>query len=322
MPASSAFRTVEEQREFPLSSRPSAARMVAAAALPLALLPFAVVQPAAAKNAAIDFPRQGVVCDRATKMCFDSSGVSATLTREYFGRNAERELIRKLSGISRPTQFQLSDGDVCDVRRQTCWDDGWGGKNISKALSKQLFGNNGAWRNPGSSNNSNNWNNNSGGWNNNNNSGWNNNSGGGGWNNNSGNNGNWNNGNNWNNNNWQQQGQGNTACELRQGNRRLFNGSCVLNRRESSNGMAYNVELGDGRRYSFFNRQGNLVLHDATGVWPVQVSNRNGNVSFRWADLRLEAQDSRWNNQGQSGGFEDVNPTGTFLQNLFNNLFR
>jgi len=207
MPASSAFRTVEEQREFPLSSRPSAARMVAAAALPLALLPFAVVQPAAAKNAAIDFPRQGVVCDRATKMCFDSSGVSATLTREYFGRNAERELIRKLSGISRPTQFQLSDGDVCDVRRQTCWDDGWGGKNISKALSKQLFGNNGAWRNPGSSNNSNNWNNNnSGGWNNNNNnnnnSGWNNNSGGGGWNNNSGNNGNWNNGNNWNNNNW------------------------------------------------------------------------------------------------------------------------
>lgn len=311
MPAYPALRSFGDHREFPLSIRLAAGRMVAVAALPLALLPFVAVQPAAAKNASIDYPRQGVVCDRATKMCFDSTGVSVTLTREYFGRSAERELIRKLSGSNRPTQFQLSNGDVCDVRRQTCWDDGWDGKNISRALSKQLFGNNGAWRNPGSGNTSNNWNNNSG-WNN---------SGGGGWNNSSGNNGSWNNGNNWNNNNWQQ-GQGNTACELRQGNRRLFNGSCVLNRRESSNGMAYNVELGDGRRYSFFNRQGNLVLRDATGVWPVQVSNRNGNVSFRWADLRLEAQDSRWNNQGQQGGFEDVNPTGVFLQNLFNNLFR
>ncbi|PZV20274.1 MAG: hypothetical protein DCF18_14340 [Cyanobium sp.] len=311
MPAYPALRSFGDHREVPLSIRLAAGRMVAAAALPLALLPFVAVQPAAAKSASIDYPRQGVVCDRATKMCFDSTGVSVTLTREYFGRSAERELIRKLSGSNRPTQFQLSNGDVCDVRRQTCWDDGWDGKNISRALSKQLFGNNGAWRNPGSGNTSNNWNNNSG-WNN---------SGGGGWNNNSGNNGSWNNGNNWNNNNWQQ-GQGNTACELRQGNRRLFNGSCVLNRRESSNGMAYNVELGDGRRYSFFNRQGNLVLRDATGVWPVQVSNSNGNVSFRWADLRLEAQDSRWNNQGQQGGFEDVNPTGVFLQNLFNNLFR
>lgn len=258
MRAPSALRSFETHREFPLSIRPSAGLMVAAAALPLALVPFAAALPAAAKKATIDYPRSGVVCDQATKMCFDRTGVSVRLTREFFGRSAERELERKLSGSNRPTQFKLSNGDVCDVRRQTCWDDGWGGKNISKALSKQLFGNNGAWRNPGSNNNS---------WNNSNNNGWNN-----------------------NNNNWQQQGQGSTACELRQGNRRLFNGNCVL--------------------------------RDASGVWPVQVSNRNGNVSFRWSDLRLEAQDSRWNNQGQQGGFEDVNPTGLFLQNLFNTLFR
>lgn len=304
MRAPSALRSFETHREFPLSIRPSAGLMVAAAALPLALVPFAAALPAAAKKATIDYPRSGVVCDQATKMCFDRTGVSVRLTREFFGRSAERELERKLSGSNRPTQFKLSNGDVCDVRRQTCWDDGWGGKNISKALSKQLFGNNGAWRNPGSNNNS---------WNNSNNNGWNNNNSGG-----------WNDNNSWNNNNnnWQQQGQGSTACELRQGNRRLFNGNCVLNRRELSSGMAYTVELGDGRRYSFFNRQGNLVLRDASGVWPVQVSNRNGNVSFRWSDLRLEAQDSRWNNQGQQGGFEDVNPTGLFLQNLFNTLFR
>lgn len=246
-------------------------RTFAGRALPLAFLPLVGALPVAAQSSTVDFPRQGVVCDLTNKRCFNSEGVSVPLTREFFGIYAERELIPKLSGNRRPTQFTLSDGKACDIRRQTCWDDGQGGKNVSKSLTTQLFGNRGDWGN---------------------------------------------------NNNWQQPGQASSSCELRRGNRRLFEGTCLLNRRESSRGMAYNVELADGQRYSFYNRQGRLVLQDSSGLWPVQISNRNGDVNFRWADRQLVTRDRRWANQGPQGGSSDFNPTGNFLQDLFNTMFR
>jgi hypothetical protein len=256
-------------------------RALSLAALPLALLPLVGVLPVAAQSSTVDFPRQGVVCDLTNKRCFNSEGVSVPLTREFFGSYGERELVPTLSGNRRPTKFTLSDGKACDVRRQTCWDDGQGGKNVSRSLSTQLFGNRGAWANNGSGS-----------------SGW------------------------GNNNNWQQPEQTTSSCELRQGNRRLFEGNCLLNRRESSNGVAYNVELADGQRYSFYNRQGRLVLQDSSGLWPVQISNRNGDVNFRWADLQLVTSDRRWANQAPQGGSSDFNPTGNFLQDLFNTMFR
>ncbi|MCP9839468.1 hypothetical protein KBY93_02320 [Synechococcus sp. J7-Johnson] len=258
-------------------------RALSRAALPLALLPLVGPLPVAAQSSTVDFPRQGVVCDLTNKRCFNSEGVSVPLTREFFGSYGERELVPTLSGNRGPTKFALSDGKACDVRRQTCWDDGQGGKNVSRSLSTQLFGNRGAWGNNGSG---------SSGWGNNN------------------------------NNNWQQPEQATSSCELRQGNRRLFEGNCLLNRRESANGMAYNVELADGQRYSFYNRQGRLVLQDSSGLWPVQISNRNGDVNFRWADRQLVTRDRRWANQGPQGGSSDFNPTGNFLQDLFNTMFR
>lgn len=264
-----------------MNIRTFAGRALSRAALPLALLPLVGALPVAAQSSKVDFPRQGVVCDLSTKRCFNYEGVSVPLTREFFGSYAERELVPKLSGNRRPTQFTLSDGKTCDVRRQTCWDDSQGGNNVSKSLTSQLFGNRGAWNNNGSGS-----------------SGW------------------------GNDNNWQQPGQASSSCELRQGNRRLFEGSCLLNRRESANGMAYNVELADGQRYSFYNRQGRLVLQDSSGLWPVQISNRNGDVNFRWADRQLVTRDRRWANQGSQGGSSDFNPTGNFLQDLFNTMFR
>lgn len=246
-----------------------AGRALSHAALPLALLPLAGVLPVAAQSSTVDFPRQGVVCDLTSKRCFNSEGVSVPLTREFFGSYGERALVPTLSSNRRITQFKLSDGKACDVRRQTCWDDGQSGKNVSRSLTTQLFGNRGTWNNNG-----------------------------------------------------QQAEQANSSCELRQGNRRLFQGNCLLNRRESSNGVAYNVELADGQRYSFYNRQGRLVLQDSSGLWPVQISNRNGDVNFRWADRQLVTRDRRWANQGQQGGSSDFNPTGNFLQDLFNTMFR
>jgi len=236
--------------------------------MPLAL--FAVARPVAAQNGSIDFPRRGVVCDLPARRCYTAQGVSLALTREFFGSYAERELSSTQTGNRRSNTFKLSDGDVCDVRQQTCWDDGRGGKNVSNTLSKQLFGSNGAWGNNGS----------------------------------------------------QPSAQDSSSCVLRRGNRELFDGSCQLNRRATSNGTAYNVELSDGRRYSFFNRDGRLVMRDSNGLWPVQISNRNGNVAFRWADLQLSTRNQSWGNQGSQGGSRDFNPTSNFLQDVFNNLFR
>jgi len=244
---------------------PFTGRVLAYAALPLALL------PVAARASTIDFPRQGVVCDLPARRCYTAQGVSLALTREFFGSYAERELSSTQSGNRRSNQFKLSDGDVCDLRQQTCWDDGRGGKNVSNALSRQLFGSNGAWGNNGS----------------------------------------------------QQSAQGSRSCELRRGNRGLFDGSCQLNRRETSNGTAYNVELSDGRRYSFFNRDGRLVMRDANNVLrPAQISNRNGAVAFRWDDLQLSTRNPSWGNQGPQGSSSDFNPTSNFLQDVFSNLFR
>jgi len=47
------------------------------------------------------------------------------------------------------------------------------------------------------------------------------------------------------------------ACGASPGANRAFSTALQLNRRETSNGTAYNVELSDGRAYTgFFNRDG------------------------------------------------------------------
>lgn len=81
---------------------------------------------------------------------------------------------------------------------------------------------------------------------------------------------------------------GERNCELSQRGRRLFDGQCRLTRRNDFNGSGYQVETRDGRRYSFStNREGRLVLRDATGTWPVSTSTWGNRVEFRWADLQL-----------------------------------
>lgn len=89
---------------------------------------------------------------------------------------------------------------------------------------------------------------------------------------------------------WGGTGSGERTCQLTQRGRRLFNGSCRLTRRDLANGTGYQIETSDGRRYNFFvNRDGRLVLRDATGLWPVTTSNWGNRVEFRWSDLRMEA---------------------------------
>jgi len=80
----------------------------------------------------------------------------------------------------------------------------------------------------------------------------------------------------------------------------------------------------DGRRYSFFNRDGRLVMRDANNVLrPAQISNRNGAVAFRLGMIcncqrGIQAGETR----GPQGSSSDFNPTSNFLQDVFSNLFR
>jgi hypothetical protein len=298
---------------FPaLPQSPHLLRWMAAGAV---ALPLAATAPAQAQNEGLSFPRNGVICDRATKICYERNGISYSQTRREFGSRAEQNLRRQVSGRPWPDQLSFSSGELCELQRQVCWDDGWKRRNVSKRLSRQLFGS--TWNSNAWSNGNTNWNNN------NNNNSWNN----GNWtNSNTNNNNNWGNGNNnWNGGNTPL-GQQLSRCELSQRGQPLFRGTCGLRQRATTDGTAYVVELSDGRRYAFRNRQGQLVLNDAANVWPAQFYSRGNDLIFRWADLQLVTQPTYDYGYGTGPNQRPLpwnqTPTNQFLQDLFNNLFR
>jgi len=94
--------------------------------------------PMAARAA--DFPRAGVICDAPRQVCFDRQGSSIGLTRTYYGPGASNRLLAQLSGSPPQREFQLSSGQLCDLKQQLCWDGGWRRRNVNPLLSRQLFG--------------------------------------------------------------------------------------------------------------------------------------------------------------------------------------
>ncbi len=234
----------------------------------LALLCGSLPMPAQAKTGTITFPQSGVICDRGTRICYDRGGISLPLTRREFGNRAEQDLVRKLSGRPSPREFQLSTGEVCDLRRQTCWDDGWRQSNVSYRLSGQLFGLSAGPGRPGNPS-------------------------------------------------WTRANTTNGFCDLSQRGRRIFSGRCELMQRPTASGTAYRVDFRDGRQYSFYNRQGRLVMVDATGTWPVDYSLAGNGGRFRWGSFELLASQSR------DGGTNPVrrSSTGVLLQDLINTIF-
>ncbi|MDM7938036.1 MAG: YcgJ family protein [Cyanobium sp. CZS 48M] len=292
-----------------LTSRPAHASLALAAGW-LALLSTVVPQPGWTQSNSLKLTGKGVVCDRSSKICYDRQGPSLSMTRREFGQRAEQNLRRQDSARSNRQEVRFSSGEVCDLWREICWDDGWKRSNVSMRLSRQLFGDNGSWAKDQGRGNNNGWANN--GWANNG-----------------------RNTNGWNNNTWgQPTTQDSGFCELSQRGRRIFSGNCDLQQRSNvnSNGngygygygnrngsaTAYQVSLGNGRQYNFYNRSGQLVVVDGNRSWPVAYSRQGGGGEFRWGDLQLVARQNRaiqptYNNNGISGGL---------LQDLINSLFR
>jgi hypothetical protein len=89
---------------------------------------------------AANFPRAGVICDAPRQVCFDRQGPSIGLTRIYYGPGASNRLLAQLSGSPPQREFQLSSGQLCDLKQQLCWDGGWRRRNVNPLLSRQLFG--------------------------------------------------------------------------------------------------------------------------------------------------------------------------------------
>jgi hypothetical protein len=96
-----------------------------------------------AQGSGVSSPQQGVICDGAGQVCYDSQGLSLGLTRTYFGAFAEQNAQRNLNGQPLPRQFRLSNGAACDVNQRQCWSDGWAQRVVDRSLTGQLFGNSG-----------------------------------------------------------------------------------------------------------------------------------------------------------------------------------
>lgn len=96
---------------------------------------------ASAQSKGITYPKAGIVCDQVGQVCYDSYGPSIGITKIYFGQYAADRLTRNFSSAD-SNDFRLSSGQACNISKRTCWDDGWGEKNVAKGLTRQLFGSN------------------------------------------------------------------------------------------------------------------------------------------------------------------------------------
>jgi hypothetical protein len=103
----------------------------------LAMVGLATASPGAR---AYPMPRPGVVCDKVQAICYTDQGPSVAETGREFGRKAQDELLRSLSGRRPLPVFRLSGGELCDLRERRCWDDGNRRTNPSNAITRQLFG--------------------------------------------------------------------------------------------------------------------------------------------------------------------------------------
>jgi len=231
----------------------------------LLALPMLALAAAPPQAQAYGLPRPGVVCDKVQAICYTDQGPSVAQTGREYGRKAQDDLLRSLSGRPPVPVFRLSGGELCDLRQRRCWDDGNQRRNPSNTITRQLFGSTAG------------------------------------------------NGNGWGDN-----AQSRRQCQLEQRGRTLFRGPCDLESRSEGTGTTYRVTTDDGRNYTFFARGNQLLLRDATGLWPVGVRDWGHQVMFRWSDLELKASRGRSanpdRNQDHSQQQQDLNQ---LLKGLF-----
>lgn len=106
----------------------------------LLALPMLALAAAPLPAHAYGLPRPGVVCDKVQATCYTDKGPSVAQTGREYGRKAQDDLLRTLSGRPPVPVFRLSGGELCDLRQRRCWDDGNQRRNPSNKITRQLFG--------------------------------------------------------------------------------------------------------------------------------------------------------------------------------------
>lgn len=100
----------------------------------------ASADPAAAMPRGLSNPEDGVICDQRAQTCISSEGISLEETRRQFGSQAARRLQTSLIGRPAPQEFQLTNGSLCSLRAETCWERGSDRRQVERELTRVLFG--------------------------------------------------------------------------------------------------------------------------------------------------------------------------------------
>jgi len=90
-------------------------------------------------RAGVYSPMAGVLCDRKSGFCADSSGISMELTKEYLGEAAQKKMLARGADAD-VTTFTLMDGVHCEVKTQKCMVSKYSDK-VDVAHTKAMFSN-------------------------------------------------------------------------------------------------------------------------------------------------------------------------------------
>ncbi len=82
---------------------------------------FAVLATSAqAKTFTVFSPDQGVLCDRKSGFCADSTGISMAYTEQFLGKKAATKLMKVMGSDSDMSSFTMSNGVHCEMKEKKC----------------------------------------------------------------------------------------------------------------------------------------------------------------------------------------------------------
>ena len=73
-----------------------------------------------AKSQTIYSPDQGVLCDKKSGFCADSTGISMAYTEQFLGKKAAAKLLKVMGTGSDMTTFTMSNGVHCELKAKKC----------------------------------------------------------------------------------------------------------------------------------------------------------------------------------------------------------
>lgn len=80
---------------------------------------------ALAKSQTIYSPDQGVLCDRKSGFCADTTGISMAFTDMFLGKKAAAKLLKVMGSDADESVFTMSNGVHCEMKAKKCTTSKW-----------------------------------------------------------------------------------------------------------------------------------------------------------------------------------------------------